>query len=679
MTPAAASRPPSARWLRGVRGKGLSYVLDWLLVFAFVAWLILPLFRIKYLDQWGSIESTFIADARFLKDHWPHPNWQPNWYCGTRTDYVYPPALRYGTAVLAKYIPRMLPSRAYHIYIAFFYCFGICAVYLFARWASGSRGAGWLAAVATALVSPSYLMVDSIRNDAPLWMPYRLNVLIRYGEGPHMTALAWIPLALLFSFGALARWRPAFLALAGICCAMVVSNNFYGATSLAILYPLLAWSVYITHLDKWVWVRAAAIPALAYGLCAFWLVPSYLQTTLNNMRFVSAEGNLWSRWIALAFLIGFVLLSDHLARGRKDRAYFVFLCGAVGAFAVNVLGNHFLDFRILGEPSRLFPELDLLVLLLAAELLRRLWVAEARWKLARRAAACALAAAGLAASYWYVVNARSIFVRYPNPEDRIEYQLQDWMAKNMPGSRAMPSGSVRFWYNAWNDLPQLGGGSEQGLLNPKVVPPQWQIFLGPEADLSVLWMKILGIDAVLVNGKNSREIYHDHQYPDKFKGVLPVLYDNGAGDVIYAVPRRYKSMARVVDRARHAALPEIPGNGERPQLEAWHEVLERGPEAPTEMSWEGTDAFHVKAPVGEGQSVWVPVSFDSNWRVTSAGRPLPVRSDKLGFMVVDAPPGTHDLRFEFPTPRSTRVGRFVTLASLAAAGWLLWVSRRARA
>ena len=50
---------------------------DFLLVFLLTAILIWPLFKAKYLDKWASIESTFIADARFLKDHWPHPPWQP--------------------------------------------------------------------------------------------------------------------------------------------------------------------------------------------------------------------------------------------------------------------------------------------------------------------------------------------------------------------------------------------------------------------------------------------------------------------------------------------------------------------------------------------------------------------------------------------------------------------------
>ena len=55
-------------------------LLDLLLIFLLTAVMIKPLFRAKYLDRWDSIESTFIADGRFLKDHSPHPQWQPLWY-----------------------------------------------------------------------------------------------------------------------------------------------------------------------------------------------------------------------------------------------------------------------------------------------------------------------------------------------------------------------------------------------------------------------------------------------------------------------------------------------------------------------------------------------------------------------------------------------------------------------
>src|ERR1700737_2014360 len=99
-------------------------LLDSLVMFVFAAVLVWPLFKTRYLDMWGSIESTFIADARFLIAHWPHPLWQPLWYVGTRFDYIYPPALRYGTALVSMLI-GYAPSKAYHVYTALLYCIGI--------------------------------------------------------------------------------------------------------------------------------------------------------------------------------------------------------------------------------------------------------------------------------------------------------------------------------------------------------------------------------------------------------------------------------------------------------------------------------------------------------------------------------------------------------------------------
>jgi hypothetical protein len=658
--------------------KWTGWLVDCLIIYAIAAFLILPLFRVKYLDLWGSIESTFIADARFLRDHWPHPNWQPNWYLGTRTDYIYPPALRYGTAALAKAIPIILPVRAYHLYIAIFYCFGIAAVYLLIRAGSGSRWAGWIGAVSTALISPSYLFVESIRTDASYQMPFRLNVLVRYGEGPHMTALAWLPFVLAFAFRALVTFRPVALALAAAGSAVVVANNFYGATALAVLYPLLVASVWITHRDPWMLVRAAAIPALAYGLAAFWLVPSYVQITLNNMRFVSSQGNMWSVWVALGTVMVFLLFADHFARGRREQAYFVFLWGALLMFSVMVLGNQFLDFRIIGEPGRLYPELDMIMIAFCVELLRRLWCSGSRYMPARRATVVVVIALAWSTSWNYLVHRRSIFRTDYNLTERVEWQMQDWMARNMPGARAMAAGGVRFWYNVWNDLPQLGGGSEQGLTNQVSMPSQWEILMGPDFELSNLWMQILGVDVVLVNDKSSKEHYHDYQYPEKFAGKLPVIYDDKAGNVIYGVPRRYSSLARVVDRAKIDQLPSIPGNGDLPSLTAWHEAVENGPEAPTSTRWEGTDRLHVSAPVAAGQSILVQVSYDTNWRAYSGGVQLPIRNTRLGLVLIDAPPGNHDVRLEFPTPFANRAGRMVTLLSLAAVAGLLYAGARRR-
>jgi hypothetical protein len=276
------------------------------------------------------------------------------------------------------------------------------------------------------------------------------------------------------------------------------------------------------------------------------------------------------------------------------------------------------------------------------------------------------------------MHRRSVFRTDYNLAERVEWQMQDWMSRNMPHARAMTAGGVRFWYNVWHDLPQLGGGSEQGLTNQVTMPSQWEILLGSDPVLSTLWMQILGVDTVLVNDRTSKEIYHDYQFPEKFAGKLPVLYDDKAGNIIYAVPRRYPSIARVVDRTRAAGMPGIPANGDLPSLTAWHELVEKGPEAPTVTKWRDTDRLDIKAPVGENQSILVQVSYDTNWRAYSGSTRLPTRNTKLGLILIDAPPGNHDIRLEFPTPFSNVAGRAVTLVSLTISAALIYMGIRRR-
>src|SRR5262249_50971026 len=151
--------------------------------------------------------------------------------------------------------------------------------YLLIRIGSGSRGRAWIGAAATATMSPVFLFLPRYRGDAWMWQPQRFGVLVKYGEGPHMTALALIPIALAFAWLARERRRPWAVAAAAVFAAGVVSNNFYGATALAVFYPLLVWAFWITRQDRRILVPAIAIPALTYGLTAFWLVPSYFKVT----------------------------------------------------------------------------------------------------------------------------------------------------------------------------------------------------------------------------------------------------------------------------------------------------------------------------------------------------------------------------------------------------------------
>jgi hypothetical protein len=646
-----------------------TWVADCVLLYALATAILNPLYRFEYLNAWNSIEATFISDARFLRDHWPHPGWQPNWYTGTRFDYIYPPALRYGTAALSL-LRGVSTARSYHLYIALLYAIGIVGVYLFVRTGSRGRWPALWTALATMVVSPGYLIFSDLANDnqGVYYMPLRLSALIRYGEGPHISALALLPLALAAAWLGLRRGHPGRLAIAAAISAMVVANNFYGATALAMFFPILAWNVWIAERDWSVWARAALTAVLAWGLCAFWLTPSYLRVTLENMRWVSSPGHGWSAALGAGVAALYLWLSWRLVRGRPERAWASFVLGSLALFTLNVVGNHFVDFRVIGEPKRLVPELDLVILMAAA--LMFAWIAgRGSWW---RAVAVVLALVCFYPGKGYVRRVWTVLPPRDDHQHRVEYQMTTWIAANLPGVRSLATGSMRFWYNTWHDLPQLGGGSEQGLLNRYVQ----DAYVSPTANddppaQSVAWMQAMGVGALIVHDKTSQEIYKDWANPLKFEGILEKSYDDGAGNRIYMVPRRFPDLARVVDAAALRSITAIDGA----TLRQYAAVVENGPGTRAAVEALGTDAMRVRGQVAPGQLVVVQQTYDPAWRCYSGDRQVSVSKDAMGFVVLDPGPGNHDLLFRFETPLENRLGAAAALVSAAAVAFLLWRSR----
>jgi hypothetical protein len=642
--------------LNSHRSQRAGILLDLALIVLLTAVLIAPWFKAGYTTNWGSIESTFIADARFLMEHWPHPQWQPLWYTGTRFDYVYPPALRYGTSLIAK-VFGILPVRGYRLYTGGFYCLGIAGVYLLIRVGARSRGAAWLGAAAAALISPAFLILKPFRVDSPHWMPQRLNVLVRYGEGPHMTALALIPFVLAFTWIALERRRWSALAFAAILSAAVIANNLYGATALAIFYPILVFSLWITHENRRMFLPAMAIPVLAYGLSAMWLTPSFVMITRQNLAYVAHPGNTWSAVVAMLVAAAFAAASWKFARGKPERAWITFCTGCAVALSLLVAGVVLFNFRVGGEFARLIPELDLVYILLAVTFLAWLWK-RSGWS--PRLAAAVIVVAAFATSIDFLRHAWDEPVPLPNYQNRVEYRIQDWVWKNMPDARMYATGSVRFWFNAWHDLPQMTGGSDQGLLNGWPQYAAWELRFGQDAEPGILWMQALGVDAVYVSDSRSEELYRDFLNPRKFAGSLPVLYDDQRGNVIYGVPRRYKARVRVVETAELDRVQPPQGLQFVEHLQAYVDVVEHGPDTQGSLVREGTDAMTVRATVGAGQSIVVQESYDPAWQASIKGKPVTLRKDAMGFMVMDLPPGEYEIHLRFPTALENRVGQAVT-------------------
>ncbi|MGA3028710.1 MAG: hypothetical protein ABSF98_28550 [Bryobacteraceae bacterium] len=641
--------------------------LDSFLLLLLTSTLVWPLFRLEYLDNWSSIESTFIADARMLASRLPHPGWQPLWYCGTRFDYIYPPALRYGTALIAKFA-GVSTARAYHFYTGVLYVLGILAVYWMVRIGSGSRAGAWLASVGAALLSPSFLLLPVIRHDSPHWIPQRLHVLMTYGEGPHISALSVLPAALALSFIALRSRKPLALAGAAVLCAFTVATNFYGATALAIFFPILTWSVWVGRRDRFVWLRAAGIAVLAYSLSAFWLTPSYLRVTAETLTLVAAPGETGPRLIVLAAMILFCIATWRWGRHQPEREWAIFVAGVALFLGLYVLGLFYFGFHTVGDAARLIPELDLALVLVGAGLVGFFW---RRRKLRALAIAIPLMAAYPAIQY--VRHAYSPFARAHHVENQYEFLVSKWVHDHLAGQRVEPSGTVRFWFDAWFDLAQQEGGSDQGMENRALPAAEFQITDGGRGETAILWMQALGTDAVIVPDRTSPEPYHDYKTPYKFRDLAPVLYDDRHGTVIYGIPRIYPGIGRVVKSAQMAAIGPVQGGDDVATLARYVAAVENPEQGPTKVTWQSFDEAGLQAHVSAGQAILLQETYDPAWHAYENGRPVPIHMEPvMNFMLLEVPEGNHTIHLAFETPAENLIGRVIAVLGLASILGLIW-------
>jgi hypothetical protein len=207
----------------------------------------------------------------------------------------------------------------------------------------------------------------------------------------------------------------------------------------------------------------------------------------------------------------------------------------------------------------------------------------------------------------------------------------------------------------------------------------WQIMHGNQAGSAVLWLQALGTGAVVVPDKTSPEAYHDYTEPHKFIGVLPTLYDDHAGTAIYRVPRIHPGIGRVVDKRAIAAVGPLRSGDDTETLTKYVNAVENPDQPPTPVTWTGFDHVGVQATVSAGQSVLLQETWDPSWHAEENGTSLSIRPEPLmGFMLIDASPGPHNIRMRFETPLENRFGQILfALSSLILAALVFrWNSTR---
>jgi hypothetical protein len=334
---------------------------------------------------------------------------------------------------------------------------------------------------------------------------------------------------------------------------------------------------------------------------------------------------------------------------------------------------------LLPQPLRYHVEMELALLL--ALVLGLFWcVAEVFDR--RRAAMALMALLALGSAVQtpvYYGYARQI-IRSSDGSASIEAETARWANANLPGQRVWLPGSVVYWANAFADVPQFGGGFDNGIQNPSTMGVNYQIYSsdgagGRDGQIAVTWLKAYGTRAVAVSLPGSPEHFHPFRNPAKFDGLLEKIWEH-RGMRIYAVPSRHDGLAFVVPET---ALPRSrPADGlDVAEAERYVAALEDAQLPDTRFRWASLSEVMIEAEVRGGEAVSVQIAHHPGWEAWSDGEPIPVAEDGLGQIALRPGAGKHRIELRFTGGWEQSLAKTASLLSaLLLAGLLIPPLRR---
>jgi hypothetical protein len=591
------------------------------LLFALNAWLAWRLFSIAYTPHWSSIEGAFIGLARHLSLHWSDFSWWSIWRCGMPFQDTYVPLLHVTVAALAT-LAHWSAAHAYHAVLGVTYSLGAATLYFLARRLDADRPAALFAGLFFSLFSPSAFLIPEFGVD--LGNPFagrRLQVMTVYGEGPHVTAIALIPLALLVLEYALRRRTGRSFALAAIALGAVFATNIPGTMGLAL--AVFCWIAVQPDATRLAALRlAAGAAALGYAIVCFAVPPSSLATVFGNVGpmhsgFSTALHHtpyLLPLVFAAVAGLGWLLARTFLPLYVRFGAIYAALTALLVFTA-----RHSEQFELLPQAGRLHLEMELGIAFVLAWLL---WLVYRSSRYARYA----VVLFGAAAIYYQAGNYRwraRLDLKPADPTVRSEYTSARWLDSNLHGQRVYATGSTGFWLNAFTDTPQMTGCCDQGNSMAALASVPYLIHAGvapAQTRAAIEWLQTMSVHAIVVNGPDSTDEYKDFQHPERFEALLPVLHRE-RGDTIYAIPQRTASLAHVI------RPDEVPTNSDRARYAA---AIEDPARAEASCDWPAAGHAVIHAHLTPGDAISVQTAWFRGWKASNAT----VEHDPIGFVLL---------------------------------------------
>lgn len=609
--------------------------------------LVWPLFLGGYTQQMGSIESVFIADARFILENFPHLSWNPYWYAGFPFHLFYTPLLPALMALLHFLVPAVSIASWYRILIGLFYALTPVSFYFLVRFLTGKSLVGFLAAlVFSFLPSLSYLLpqvggMAGIYNGAP----WRFLTLILFGEGGHIIGLFFLPLALLFFVKVLREGSRISILLTAILTAILALTNMIALIGFGVMLVIVLVVELMSGDALRKLTRATIAMLFSFGLSAFWFNLSFVKASLSigTGGVAGGVGGAYLPLLPFIFLAVPVLFFVSLAaRSEKFRLLLIAFGWVVVFFAAAYFWFNGQN-MLLPQPNRYFPEMDMGVAIMVTVILSFILEHFFTSKLTILRYAIYLVLA-IGVFYWPWKYYQAVWnLSQPNTHiaQTAEYQTAQWLKEQTQGERIYASGTTAFWLNTFTNIPQVRGGND-GVANPWILHGVYQINTGENAPKgkeglpAIDWLRAFNVSYLVVNTPSSPVAYHDFKFPERFLKVAGVEeIGKVGGDVIYQVPLVQPSLAQVVKKTDFHNLRVLKNGVDIDNLEKYVNYVDGPAVRGAEFSWAGIGQAKIKAEVAEDEGVAVQVSYNPGWKAYLGNQSIPVKEDVLGFMFLE--------------------------------------------
>lgn len=625
----------------------------------------------KYRD---SIEGGYASMARFISEH-PDPfGWNPVQYLGLPTHSWYLPLVPYTSGLLINLLPMLKPEHVYRLFVTAMTCLGPVSMFLFVLYFTRRLKWAVITALAYTFYSPSYLVFPAITKDQGItYLPWRIQVLTKYGEGPHNTGLALMPLALMALWHASTRRRFWQLFAAAALLAAVSLTNWVAC--LALGWCCLAMLIVGTTTSQehgFSARRLLSAALLGYLLASFWLTPDFVRTTLFNWPTDAFQFKVQTlQYMLFAGLVSIPVVG-WLVAWKQPRWFFQsFVAICLGGFVFVVGGHYWYGADTIPESRRYAIEAEWFFFVALVESVRFALSAPNRlWRDALMAAFGAFLIAYPAQLRTYA--SETWIMHRPTPrQNTIEYRVAEFLNSTRTQGRIYAGGGTRFRLNSWFLLPQLGGTFESGLSNRSALYFHYMVRTGyqspPErrARDAIVLMRAAGVEYAVVHGPKSAEHWKDFVGPESFEGTLPKVFDEQS-DRVYKLP--FTGLAHLVKGSEYPQSRLINANA--PTALPFVAAMDN-PERQLRFEWHGNSRIRIEGRIPPEMLVSARLAFDPGWSATQDGASLPVERDAMDLILLRPKPSERsviELRFTAPWQQYafTAVSALAWAASIAA-------------